>query len=541
MADKPADKTFFPTSLTQNPSPVVADTQDRKAKVQEQTNRILSTLMQALPSNYVSQVTGPYYTLQLQAAAEQIAEFQIQAQETFDDRSYDYLRPEFLFQILGACVFPDAESAGYPKIEGDLSYREFLKRMVVLLLEGSKGWTLQQGIELLTNATVSIIEKGISARALGSKSAWGPKDMFTIEVNVSDERDIPVTGESHVIPTTGLVPLSELRIDPATVRVWDTGRITEYYGPYAAYGLTQDFHFVAEDGASPLTLELTSGSRLTAGMTILVDYTRHLDQFPADPFTLQENVRLVLRALKPAHVLYDYRHLFHEVFTHLFTETRLSWTLDARYYEDYRRYWRGMKSITGTAGTTWTDRSLFSDMTRDFSAIQPGADLVVLDGPNGVRQAPDVTTRGYVGRYRVREVRVFPVGPDSTPRAYTRSGGGSGTLVTHEDCVEDVGAGDFGNAVEGETLTILAGPNAGTYRMAVLLGPYGHEIVRPAGLAPPPPGYKFKQVRLAPCLLRIEGWMKEAATGQSYTVGVDRLGVQVPRFRHDDVSEFFWR
>lgn len=336
MADP---KNILPGMMTQNPAPFTADSQDRKTAVRSQVDRIVATLMKSLPSNYVSQVTGPFYTMQLQAVAEVIADFQVTAQEIFADSSYDFTRSEVLFQILGSLVFPDANSTdGWPTIDGDITYRTFLQRMVVLLLQGSTKNSVQGGIEALTNASVEVIERAVAARQLkGNHSAWGPSDQFTFEVNVTGSRSFPVVDEAHTL-TDYTFALDELGIDPSTVRVWSLDRLTEYYGPYS-YGVTRDFSIIPEDNAAHLTLELTEDSRLSLGLQVLVDYTRSIDDFAENPYTLQKNVAIVMRALKPAHTLYEYRNLFHEVFSPLIqSETVQKLDLSLFRYEDVRKY-----------------------------------------------------------------------------------------------------------------------------------------------------------------------------------------------------------
>jgi len=86
----------------------------------------------------------------------------------------------------------------------------------------------------------------------------------------SEALSTPSTGESHtLIDRTEY--LNNLGINPITVRVWDTQRVTEYYGPYYPTS-SPDFSFIPEMGETPLALYLTAGSRLEAGMTVLVDY-----------------------------------------------------------------------------------------------------------------------------------------------------------------------------------------------------------------------------------------------------------------------------
>jgi hypothetical protein len=469
MAEDPKD--LFPTQLSQNPSLVEKDTQDRRDKVQVQVDSIMEVFYSVLPSNYISQVKGPYYTIQFQAAAEQIAEFQITAQEAFSDAIYGWTRPEFIHQILGSLVFPDA-SEGLPDIDGDLSYREFLRRMVVLLLQGATKDTIQGGVELLTDAAVEILERGILRRQYGAASGYGPEDQFVFEINISDL--VGVLSDGTFYPVTGAEDVVEIGGFPVPI---DDNSVIPIYG------------------------------------------------FPDDPFKLVDNLRLVMTALKPAHNLYDMRFLFRDAFGDMFTE-EMTWDMDTYYYADFRKYCLGAKNITSDSGDTLTDRSLFSDPTRVFSLVHVGADLMVLTGPNAVGRP-----------YRVGEVLVFPVGDDSTARAYTTSPTGlTGTATVSGSDIEDP-LQDFGPAVEGEILTFTEGPNAGNYRLSVLLGLYGG----PVGGTDVPVGWTYTRVRAAPSLLRIDTRMPETTTGQSYTVTVDRLGVQVPQeIVGEDASVYFY-
>jgi len=448
--DKPTSKTILlPRMLDQNPAPADLTGQDYIDKRRQQVDRVMEVFLQILPSNYVSQVTGPLYTIQMQAAAEAIADLQLRAQESFADTFYDYTRSEFLFQILGTLVFPDANTDGYPDLKGDLTYREFLREMVKLLLRGATADVQEEGLELLSDATFDVVSKVLASRQEKKKvwnettgrwdevpgSSWGFDDQFEFEVNVS-----------YIDPTTGL------------------------------------------------------------------------QAFPPDPFVLQENARIVLRALKPAHTIYDYRHLFREAFGTLFTDT-VSWDISNYHYADFRRYCCGARAVVGSAGATLTDRRLFTDTSREFDQIAPESVLEVTAGSNK-------------GSYRVAEVLAFPVGTDTTARAYTTSPTGlTGNGTVTDDDIEDASQ-DWSQAVEGEIITFADGPNAGSYRLKWVLGNDGG----PVGQAPGP----GTRVRVALCLLRLQKRMRYALAGQDYMVSVDRLGVQEPRpVSGEDATLFF--
>lgn len=414
----------------QNPSPNPPSGQDYVHRLRLLTDEILAQFLKVLPSNYLSKGPGASYVLQFQAIAEQIAAFQIEAEEVSKDSTHSKTRTDFLWQVIGNFVFPDATDV--PSISGDVAYRDFLRRMVALLLSGSSAQTMGDGVSAMSDSDVHIIERFIESMKPGS--SYTIDDQFFVDILVE-----------------------------------------------------------------------------TAGGTT----------FPVDPGTLSSNVLLVMRALKPAHVLYGYSHLFRETFGSLFDDGDTSWEMSSYYYEDFRKYCGGIKAVTGTAGATLSGRNLFSDTTRSFQSVRVGAVLVITTGPNA-------------GPYRVREVLRIPYPSDERSRSYTTSPTGlSGSATTVNGILVDP-LQDFSSCVEGEMVTISSGPNAGSYRIEMLLGPGGGI----PGLVDGP----SSKVRLDYSMLRIEGRMPHVTSSQSYTVDVDRLGVKEPRhILNEDVSGQFYR
>ena len=141
MAHDDNEKHFslIPHNITQNPAPQPISGQESLTNLQIKTNEIMAQFLAVLPSNYVSQINGPFYTLQFQALAEQLAKIVCVAVELSKDSDYDFTRTEFLWQIIGALVFPNlpGKDGNIPVVDGDVDYREFLRRMVLLLLQGS--------------------------------------------------------------------------------------------------------------------------------------------------------------------------------------------------------------------------------------------------------------------------------------------------------------------------------------------------------------------------------------------------------------------
>ena len=581
MADK-----IITSFLDQNPAETEPSNQEFLNKKRLLVEKILATYRDLLPSNYISEVTGPNYLNQFQAIAEQLAVIQITFQEILKDTQFDFTRSDFLYQFLGSLVFPEPDETGFPSIDGDITFRNFLEQMVLLLIEGAKLTTIEKGLELLTDADIQIIEKSIAARTTPN-SIWGLDEQFEFEINVSSN-----------------------------------------------------------------------------GGT----------EFPDNPFLLQSNAFIVLRALKPAHTLYTYRHLFKEVFGALFEDT---FTLDFtnHYYDDKRKYCDGAKSLTGgerllfstlgsgtlgsdlfedltvdffasniksgnvliisegtsegayeivqvqdsthlllnstlpstfsgvnwvvlnsSGGDTLSDQYLFSDPTRDFSSIKPFSLLKILSLAEGSSASvtaasstfTDLSTnfislgvisgdtlhisaglnRGAytvssvvseteltlttlfasteagvswfikspnTGDYKILDIISVPVPDDSTERTYTTYPTGlAGSLTVADGIFTDVSTipVDFSTAVSGEILTIASGPNEGSYRLNIIPGGDGGFVGTTSVFS--------SEVIPSPSIVRVDRRMPVVAEGQSYSISVDRLGVQTPKkVCREDVSLFF--
>lgn len=413
---------------TQNPDPVGDVGQSYVDARRDVVAQVMALFRQNLPSNYVSTVNGPYYMLQFQALAERIADFQITASLVFRDAEYDLVRSEYLWETLGSLVFPasNVREGGLPVIDGDKLYRDFLRGMVTCLLQGSTKASIASGIGLLTDQTITVVERFIDAQQPGSE--WTTLDTFAFDV-------------------------------------------------------------------------------LVEGLS-------------GDPFTLRDNVEKVLTALRPAHTIFTYANLMRDEFSTP-TDDAYSWAMEQYGYEDTRRYCGGAESVRGTTGvTTAGERNTLTDLTRTFANVRADAALRVTNGPNA-------------GQYRrVTGIRGLRVGTDAVARPYTTTPTGlAGTAVVVGGDVVDAGQ-DFAACVDGEVFTFASGPNAGSYRMAVLLGNDGGPVGTAVG---PCVGF-----RVAPCTLLLDRALFPY-TGQAYSVDVDRLGVRTPQVVvAEDASVQFW-
>ena len=175
-----------PYGISQNPAPNPLTGQGAQDARAQLVIDILENFRRILPSNWVSQTNGPWYTLQFQAMAEQLADVQITSSEILKDSTWDFTRPDFLWQVLGSFVFPNAEDkSGIPQINGDVAYRRFLQKMVEFLLLGATKTSMAGGIEALDqNLVVQILERYLQTPPRDPSGAYTLKDQFTVDVLV---------------------------------------------------------------------------------------------------------------------------------------------------------------------------------------------------------------------------------------------------------------------------------------------------------------------------------------------------------------------
>ena len=508
MAEDPTPKsratggliTVLPASVVgptvQNPAPFDQEGQVDESRVRAVADQITTVFLNSLPSNYVAQTKGPYYAQQFQAIAEELARIQVTGEDAYEDADYNFTRPEVLFQFLADLIFPTSAETGLPDIDGDLTYRAFLQKMVVLLLKGSKTVTLLEGVEALTDAEVSILEKFAFIGLPGV--GWGIADRFTFEINVSNHHR--TTSGSSVDPHYHTVKINAAGEGVTTGIIWADGSGPEHIHTISGF--------------------LVADSTAIVGPPSLPAHTHDLlSDFANLPIILARNVQIVMRALRPAHTIYEYRNLFRETYRHVFTDDYQKLELDSYYYDDFRKYCTGVKEISSSTGTIFADRYTLNDVV-SFRSVRVGAPLVIASGPNA-------------GRYLVREVLSFPFGDDPVARAYTTSPTGlSGTASVVDGAFVDP-LQNWALAAPGEILTFAVGPNAGRYVLETVLGPNGGALGEAAGPA--------TEIRPAVCWLRVGPRFPLATSGVVYTVEVDRLGIRssIEVTNEDVASQFF--
>lgn len=111
------------------------------------------------------------------------------------------------------------------------------------------------------------LEKGYSSEA-GDYIKVTQPDSLPAGTTIPSSTPVVVASEDHVI-LDGVEYLNFLGANPVTVRVFNADRTVEYASPFTTI---PDYTFIPGDETTALGIQITSGSSITEGQTILIDY-----------------------------------------------------------------------------------------------------------------------------------------------------------------------------------------------------------------------------------------------------------------------------
>jgi hypothetical protein len=157
------------------------ESQQRQKRKEDLSEKIFSDFLGLIPSNYTSQVIGPFYTIQFKAFADFLAELQVSAETLSSQVIFNYTDPDFLQNVLGLLILPDGQILD---IDNLADYKSFLVKFVGYLLQGSRQAPIQEAIASLSDdVTISIVDRLTS----------NLEDSFFIDVLVSKKsgKDFP--------------------------------------------------------------------------------------------------------------------------------------------------------------------------------------------------------------------------------------------------------------------------------------------------------------------------------------------------------------
>ncbi len=170
-------------------------------RLQQRAQAIFTTLLNLLPSNYISAIAGPNYTLELKAVAVELARIELSLEDIDTDRSVVTTRTDFLYSIIGYFIFLNGK---LPTTEfSDEGFRKFLVGLIRIYFQGSTPKSISDLATLLLSGDVQVTENFLLVRQ--GASGLDISDQFGFNINV-------------VIPTGGSFPVNLFQVD-STLRM----------------------------------------------------------------------------------------------------------------------------------------------------------------------------------------------------------------------------------------------------------------------------------------------------------------------------------
>ncbi len=168
----------------------------------QRSQSVFTALLKLLPSNYISAVQGPNYTLELKAVAVELSRIELALEDINLDRDFSKTRTEFLYSMIGYLVFLNGR---LPTLQfDDEEYRRFLLNIISIYFQGSIPESIRDAVGLFITDDFSVLENFLLTRA----GANG--------LDISDQ-----FGFQIVIDTTGAFPPGLFEIESAIRTILD--------------------------------------------------------------------------------------------------------------------------------------------------------------------------------------------------------------------------------------------------------------------------------------------------------------------------------
>lgn len=166
---------------------IVPKGKEYNLRVLQRANTIFSTLLNLLPSNYMSAVQGPNYTIELKAVAVELAKIELTLEDIDLDRDFNRTRAEFLYSTIGYLVFLNGRipSLGFD----DEEFRQFILNLIRIYFQGSVPAAIRDAAGLFLAEDFTVFENFLLTRA--GASGLDISDQFGFQVTVESTGAFP--------------------------------------------------------------------------------------------------------------------------------------------------------------------------------------------------------------------------------------------------------------------------------------------------------------------------------------------------------------
>jgi hypothetical protein len=161
-------------------STLTQDGKEYRLRLMQRAQTIFSTLLNLLPSNYVSAVQGPNYTQALKACAVELARLELALEDVDRDRDFEHTRSDFLWSIVGYMVLVNSKlpDLGF----SDEEFRSFFLNLIRIYFQGSIPNSMDDVVGLFFSGDVKVTEDFLLVRKGASGTDISDEFVFSIDV-----------------------------------------------------------------------------------------------------------------------------------------------------------------------------------------------------------------------------------------------------------------------------------------------------------------------------------------------------------------------
>ena len=145
----------------------------------QRAQTIFTTLLDLMPSNYISSIQGPNYTVEMKAVAVELARIELALEDISFDQDYGKTRSDFLFSIIGYLLLVNNKLP--PLVYSDEEFRTFLLNLIRIYFQGSVPDSMGDVVDLFITGDVTVTENFELVRQ--GASGWDISDQYGFGVD----------------------------------------------------------------------------------------------------------------------------------------------------------------------------------------------------------------------------------------------------------------------------------------------------------------------------------------------------------------------
>ena len=183
--------TFDPTRLNYT---IQQSGKEYNLRLLQRSQANFTTLLNLLPSSYVSAVQGPNYTIALKAVAVELSKIELALEDVNFDFSFvnpqtqnpnlpaqSTTRSDFLYSIIGYLVLVNGQ---IPPLQwDDATFRQFLINLIRIYFQGSIPKSMADVVDLFYSGNVTVTEDFLLVRQ--GAAGYDISDEFTFQIDIT--------------------------------------------------------------------------------------------------------------------------------------------------------------------------------------------------------------------------------------------------------------------------------------------------------------------------------------------------------------------